>query len=75
LLADAERLRERIGDEQFFAGLNGEADIWSGVLEGGRWDVARYLCPDAGHPAGRGNPPEAGSRWRYLCAPANRPFP
>lgn len=42
LLADAERLRERIGDEQFFAGLNGDGDVWSAVLEGGVWDPERY---------------------------------
>jgi hypothetical protein len=42
LLADAERLRERIGDEQFFAGLNGDGDVWSAVLEGGAWDQKRY---------------------------------
>jgi hypothetical protein len=42
LLADAERLRERIGDTQFFAGLNGEGDMWSAVLEGGAWDEPRY---------------------------------
>ncbi|TDP91198.1 DUF6079 family protein [Labedaea rhizosphaerae] len=42
LLQDAERLRERLGDEQFFAGLNGDGDAWSAVLEGGIWDVDRY---------------------------------
>jgi hypothetical protein len=42
LLADAERLRDRIGDTQFFAGLNGEGDVWSAVLEGGVWDEQRY---------------------------------
>jgi hypothetical protein len=42
LLADAERLRDRIGDAQFFAGLNGEGDLWSAVLEGGTWDEPRY---------------------------------
>ncbi|MDQ1289609.1 MAG: hypothetical protein QG622_3175 [Actinomycetota bacterium] len=43
LLQDAERLRERLGDAQFFAGLNGAGDVWSVVLEGGTWDLARYL--------------------------------
>jgi hypothetical protein len=42
LLADAERLRERIGDAQFFAGLNSGGDLWSAVLEGGAWDEQRY---------------------------------
>lgn len=42
LLADAERLRARLGDDQFFAGLNGGGDAWSAVLEGGAWDEARY---------------------------------
>lgn len=42
LLDDAERLRAGIGDEQFFAGLNGGGDVWSAVLEGGVWDAQRY---------------------------------
>src|SRR5262249_20606769 len=36
LLADADRMRARVGDEGFFAGLNGggekKADKWSGLL-------------------------------------------
>lgn len=42
LLQDAERLRERLGDSQFFAGLNGGRDAWSAVLEGDAWDEERY---------------------------------
>ncbi len=45
LLADAERLRDTMGDERFLAGLGGgEAgadDAWGGLLGGG-WDLDRY---------------------------------
>lgn len=46
LLADAERLRGTIGDEQFLAGLGGgdgggADDAWGGLLGGG-WDLPRY---------------------------------
>ena len=46
LLADAENLRERIGDEQFLAGLGGDTDTaaddgWGGVLSDG-WTLDRY---------------------------------
>jgi hypothetical protein len=45
LLADAENLRSRMGDEAFLAGLGGESgtgDVWGGLLGAG-WDLARYL--------------------------------
>ncbi|WIM96999.1 DUF6079 family protein [Actinoplanes oblitus] len=42
VLADAEALRLRLGDDTFFAGLNGGGDVWSGVLEGGAWNAERY---------------------------------
>jgi hypothetical protein len=43
LLEDAERYRAQLGDQQFFAGLNGEAaDPWAAVLGAGQWDAARY---------------------------------
>jgi hypothetical protein len=44
LLADAENLRKRMGDDEFLAGLRGgEAgdDGWGGLL-GAAWDVPRY---------------------------------
>jgi len=50
LLEDAERYRAQLGDQQFFAGLNGEADgegsgvadPWAAVLGKGQWDAVRY---------------------------------
>jgi hypothetical protein len=48
LLEDAERYRTQLGDQQFFAGLNGEADgggaadPWAAVLGAGEWDAVRY---------------------------------
>ncbi|OLP01888.1 phage resistance protein [Mycolicibacterium porcinum] len=46
LLGDAENLRERMGDEEFLAGLgDGESggDGWGGLL-GAAWDLPRYLA-------------------------------
>ena len=45
ILRDAEELRETLGDEPFFAKLNGpveERDAWSPLLGAGTWDRARY---------------------------------
>ena len=51
LLDDAEGLRGQLGDDKFFAGLNGggragagegEADPWAAVLGAGTWDAERY---------------------------------
>jgi hypothetical protein len=51
LLVDAENVRETLGDEAFFAKLNGPsaasgdqgaADPWAGVLGGGAWTRERY---------------------------------
>ncbi|HQD23244.1 MAG TPA: hypothetical protein PKY27_13410, partial [Arachnia sp.] len=48
LLADADRMRDRMGDDAFFRGLGGDAaatggDVWGAVLgDAGTWDVARY---------------------------------
>ena len=50
LLEDAERLRAQLGDDKFFASLNGDsdggpgtgADPWAAVLGAGTWDTARY---------------------------------
>jgi hypothetical protein len=44
LLADAENLRERMGDDEFLAGLGGTSggdDGWGGLLGTG-WDLPRY---------------------------------
>lgn len=48
LLDDAENLRERMGDEEFLAGLGGgetggSGDGWGGLL-GASWDLPRYLA-------------------------------
>lgn len=48
LLDDAENLRERMGDEEFLAGLGGgetggSGDGWGGLL-GAAWDLPRYLA-------------------------------
>ncbi|EWT07978.1 phage resistance protein [Intrasporangium chromatireducens Q5-1] len=47
LLADADRLRSRLGDDEFFAGLNKNAasapdDVWGGVLNTGTWNAESY---------------------------------
>ncbi|MFK5635992.1 hypothetical protein [Ornithinimicrobium sp. LYQ103] len=48
LLADAEQMRSRLGDEAFFAGLGGGAgadggeDEWGAVLGSGGWDREAY---------------------------------
>jgi hypothetical protein len=44
MLADAERLREQIGDEEFLSRLGGDSgsdDGWGGLLGAG-WDLPRY---------------------------------
>ncbi|MBL8931661.1 MAG: hypothetical protein JNL54_16190, partial [Kineosporiaceae bacterium] len=60
LLEDAERLRAQLGDEAFFAGLNGgtagaqasgAADPWAAVLGAGTWDAIRYAEARAATPA------------------------
>lgn len=46
LLDDAEKLRQRMGDEEFLAGLGGGeggGDGWGGLL-GAAWDLPRYLA-------------------------------
>jgi len=56
ILADAERLRARDGDERFFAGLNGgaadgdPADPWSGLIGGGTWTADSYAAARAAEP-------------------------
>lgn len=52
LLQDAESMRQRMGDADFFAGLGGDApadDEWGMVLGEDGWDLARY---DAARAAG-----------------------
>jgi hypothetical protein len=55
LLADAERMRQRDGDDRFFAGLNSNAqdssDPWSRVLGGGTaWTADSYNAARAAAP-------------------------
>jgi hypothetical protein len=60
ILADAERLRERDGDERFFAGLNGgaagggvaggAADPWSRLIGAGTWTPESYAAARAAEP-------------------------
>ena len=54
ILADAERLRARDGDERFLAGLNGGpgagADPWSGLLGDGTWTAESYAAARAAAP-------------------------
>lgn len=46
LFDDADRLRQRLGDTEFFAGLNGGdgavEDAWSAVLGSGTWTATAY---------------------------------
>ncbi len=60
LLEDAGGLRRRLGDVEFFAGLNagatgggadGSPDPWASLLGGGSWDAARYEEARAASPA------------------------
>jgi hypothetical protein len=56
ILADAERLRARDGDERFFGGLNGAAgagdrtDPWSRLIDGGTWTAESYAAGRAAEP-------------------------
>ena len=58
ILRDAERLRQRDGDERFFAGLNGgaaagggSADPWSRLIgDNGSWTAASYAAARAAEP-------------------------
>ncbi len=58
VLADAERLREQLGDDAFLAGLNGGqpsaaavGDPWGGVLGEGTWTAASYDAARAAEPS------------------------
>ena len=55
IFADAERLRERDGDERFFADLNGgpgggKDDPWSGLLGTGTWNPETYAAARSAAP-------------------------
>lgn len=52
LLADAAALRQRIGDEAFFAGLNGDTDDdpWAQVSDVATWDAESYAGAVAAAP-------------------------
>lgn len=52
LLADAAALRERMGDDAFFAGLNGDEDDdpWAQVAAVGTWDPDAYAAAVAAAP-------------------------
>lgn len=54
ILADAERLRARDGDEKFFAGLNGgggdSGDPWAKLLGSGTWTAESYASARAAAP-------------------------
>jgi len=66
VLADAERMRARIGDDEFFAGLNGgrddgETDAWSALIGAGTWTVETYA-------EARAAAPTAASRQQLVTA-------
>lgn len=54
ILADAAAMRERDGDERFFAalngGANGGADPWAGLLGSGQWTAQTYEAARAAAP-------------------------
>lgn len=55
LLVDAEKHRSTLGDEAFFAGLNGGKsegghDAWSGLLGAGNWNAESYAAARAAGP-------------------------
>lgn len=53
LLQDAESMRQRMGDAEFFSGLGGDTpadDEWGMVLGGDGWDRARYDVATAAGP-------------------------
>lgn len=56
VLADAERMRRQLGDDDFFAGLNGDgedaaaADPWAALLGSGTWSASTYDAARAAAP-------------------------
>ncbi len=73
ILADAEAMRARDGDERFFAGLNGgqaagQPDAWSALLgSGGSWTAELYAAARAAEPGSQ-------QRQRLVTALADRFF-
>lgn len=72
LLADADAMRKRLGDDDFFAGLNegagaGAADPWGGVLGSGSWSAETYAAARAAAPA-------SGERQRLASALVEKYF-
>jgi len=67
VLVDAERMRQQIGDDQFFAGPNGGAqgtdDAWATLLGSGTWTAGTYDAARAAAP-GSEPAPTAGHRAR-----------
>jgi hypothetical protein len=66
LLEDAERMRAQVGDDQFFAGLNGGrddggADAWSALIGAGMWTSETYA-------EARAATPSAASRQQLVSA-------
>jgi len=66
VLADGERMRQRLGDDAFFGGLNAHraeaGDVWAGVLEGDQaWTVQTY-------DAARAAAPGSAARQRLVSA-------
>lgn len=56
LLNDADGLRSRLGDDDFFAGLNKNAagapdDVWGGVLSTGTWNAESYAAARSADPS------------------------
>ncbi|MDN5917064.1 MAG: hypothetical protein L0I76_18495 [Pseudonocardia sp.] len=72
ILVDAERQRATLGDERFFAELNGKqngsgGDVWSGLLGSGTWDGGTY-------DAARAAAPGTAGRQQLVSALAERFF-
>lgn len=66
VLADAERMRTRDGDDRFFTGLNGDADAgssdaWSTLIGSGTWSIEKYEAARAAAPGSK-------SRQRLVTA-------
>ncbi len=72
ILADAERMRVRDGDERFLAGLNGGAggaatDAWSALIGSGTWTMETYAAARAAEPGSE-------QRQRLVTALVDRYF-
>lgn len=72
ILADAERMRARDGDERFLAGLNGGSggsptDAWAALIGSGTWTVETYAAARAAEPG-------SDQRQRLVTALVDRYF-